>query len=85
MRSGQDEASGFGYRQTAASLVARCLPLLYLTLNVVDPGGQRHDRYELVQKLMQDARKLAEQRFQVCLAVLINLQINGSVGVRPLA
>jgi len=31
------------------------LTLLYLTPGVVDPSGQRHDRYEVVQKLVPDA------------------------------
>lgn len=31
------------------------LTLLYLTPGVIDPSGKRHDRYEVVQKLVPDA------------------------------
>ncbi|AHL73814.1 helicase [Stutzerimonas stutzeri] len=31
------------------------LTLLYLTPGVVDPSGERHDRYEVIQKLVPDA------------------------------
>ncbi|MGE6531712.1 DUF3859 domain-containing protein [Pseudomonas sp. NPDC077382] len=31
------------------------LTLMYFTPGVVDPNGQRHDRYEVVQKLVPDA------------------------------
>lgn len=46
---------GLRYRLEGKRADDTPLTLLYLTPGVVDPSGQRHDRYEVVQKLVPDA------------------------------
>ena len=46
---------GLRYRLEGKRAADTPLTLLYLTPGVVDPSGQRHDRYEVVQKLVTDA------------------------------
>jgi hypothetical protein len=46
---------GLRYRLEGKRADDTPLTLLYLTPGVVDPGGQRHDRYEVVQKLVPEA------------------------------
>lgn len=46
---------GLRYRLEGKRADDTPLTLLYLTPGVVDPSGQRHDRYEVVQKLVPEA------------------------------
>lgn len=46
---------GMRYRLEGKRADDTPLTLLYLTPGVVDPSGARHDRYEVVQKLVPDA------------------------------
>lgn len=46
---------GLRYRLEGKHADDTPLTLLYLTPGVVDPSGQRHDRYEVVQKLVPEA------------------------------
>ena len=46
---------GLRYRLEGKRADDTPLTLLYLTPGVVDPSGERHDRYEVVQKLVPDA------------------------------
>lgn len=46
---------GLRYRLEGKRADDTPLTLLYLTPGVIDPNGERHDRYEVVQKLVPDA------------------------------
>lgn len=48
---------GLRYRLEGKRADDTPLTLLYLTPGVVDPNGKRHDKYEVVQKLVTDAPK----------------------------